>query len=75
MIVPLPSRGKLKKRPAPQGQFRDYHERHEDLFAINYSFQEPVEAANLTSSAPLPEADAEKIVYGNAEKIFRTARV
>jgi len=41
------------------------------LFAIDYPYQESVEAANFMNSAPLPEADVEKIAHGNAEKIFR----
>ena len=45
------------------------------LFAIDYPYQESVEAANFMNSSPLPEADNEKIAHGNAEKIFRIATV
>jgi len=41
------------------------------LFAIDYPYQESVEAAHFMNTAPLPEADVEKIAHGNAEKIFR----
>jgi 5-carboxyvanillate decarboxylase len=41
------------------------------MFAIDYPYQESVEAANFMNSAPLPEADCEKIAHGNAERIFR----
>jgi 5-carboxyvanillate decarboxylase len=43
------------------------------MFAIDYPYQESVEAADFMNSAPLPEADVEKIAHGNAEKIFRIA--
>ena len=41
------------------------------MFAIDYPYQESVEAANFMNSAPLSEADCEKIAHGNAERIFR----
>ncbi len=40
------------------------------MFAIDYPYQESVEAANFMNSAPLPAADCEKIAHGNAERIF-----
>jgi 2,3-dihydroxybenzoate decarboxylase/5-carboxyvanillate decarboxylase len=40
------------------------------LFAIDYPYQESVEAANFMNSSPLSEADNEKIAHGNAEKVF-----
>ncbi len=43
------------------------------IFAIDYPYQESVEAANFMNSSPLSEADNEKISHGNAEKIFRIA--
>ncbi len=45
------------------------------LFAIDYPYQESVEAANFMNSSPLSEADNEKIAHGNAEKLFRIATV
>jgi len=41
------------------------------LFAIDYPYQESVEACRFMNTAPLPEADVEKIAHGNAERIFR----
>lgn len=41
------------------------------LFAIDYPYQESVEACQFMNTAPLPEADLEKIAHGNAERIFR----
>ncbi len=43
------------------------------IFAIDYPYQESVEAANFMNSSPLSEADNEKIAHGNAEKIFHIA--
>lgn len=43
------------------------------IFAIDYPYQESVEAANFMNSAPLPEADVEKIAHATSEKIFRIA--
>jgi predicted TIM-barrel fold metal-dependent hydrolase len=40
------------------------------MFAIDYPYQESVEAADFMNSAPLPVADCEKIAHGNAERIF-----
>jgi len=40
------------------------------MFAIDYPYQESVEAANFMNSAPLPASDCEKIAHGNAERIF-----
>jgi 2,3-dihydroxybenzoate decarboxylase/5-carboxyvanillate decarboxylase len=45
------------------------------IFAIDYPYQESVEAANFMNSSPLSEADNEKIAHGNAEKLFRIATV
>ena len=45
----------------------------EYYFAIDYPYQESVEAANFMNSSPLSEADNEKIAHGNAEKLFRIA--
>ena len=43
------------------------------IFAIDYPYQESVEAANFMNSSPLSEADNEKIAHGNAEKLFHIA--
>jgi len=40
------------------------------MFAIDYPYQESMEAANFMNSAPLPAADCEKIGHGNAERVF-----
>jgi predicted TIM-barrel fold metal-dependent hydrolase len=40
------------------------------LFAIDYPYQESVEAANFMNSSPLPEADNEKIAHSTSEKLF-----
>ena len=40
------------------------------MFAIDYPYQETEGAVTFMNSAPLPEADVEKITHGNAEKIF-----
>ena len=40
------------------------------MFAIDYPYQESKESADFMNSAPLPEADCEKISHGNAERIF-----
>jgi 5-carboxyvanillate decarboxylase len=40
------------------------------VFAIDYPYQESVEAANFMNSAPLPEADLEKITHRNSETLF-----
>jgi predicted TIM-barrel fold metal-dependent hydrolase len=41
------------------------------MFAIDYPYQESVEAATFMQTSPLPEADNEKIAHGNAERLFR----
>jgi 5-carboxyvanillate decarboxylase len=43
------------------------------MFAIDYPYQESVEAAQFMQTAPLPEQDVEKIAHANAEKVFRIA--
>jgi predicted TIM-barrel fold metal-dependent hydrolase len=43
------------------------------MFAIDYPYQESMEAARFMNSAPLPEPDVEKIAHGNAEKVFHIA--
>jgi 5-carboxyvanillate decarboxylase len=43
------------------------------MFAIDYPYQETMEAAQFINTAPLPEADVEKIAHANAEKLFRIA--
>jgi 5-carboxyvanillate decarboxylase len=43
------------------------------MFAVDYPYQESMEAARFMNSAPLPEADVEKIAHGNAEKLFHIA--
>jgi 5-carboxyvanillate decarboxylase len=40
------------------------------MYAIDYPYQESMEAADFMNSAPLPAADCEKIAHGNAERIF-----
>ncbi len=43
------------------------------MFAIDYPYQDTESAVAFMNSAPLPEADVEKITHGNAEKIFHIA--
>ena len=43
------------------------------MFAIDYPYQESVEAADFMRTAPLPEPDVEKMAHANAEKVFRIA--
>ncbi len=43
------------------------------MFAIDYPYQESMEAAHFMQTAPLPPADVEKIAHGNAERIFHIA--
>ena len=43
------------------------------MFAVDYPYQESLEAAQFMNSAPLPEAGVEKIAHGNAERIFHIA--
>ncbi len=43
------------------------------MFAIDYPYQESVEAAQFMQTAPLPEQDVEKMAHANAEKVFRIA--
>ena len=45
------------------------------MFAIDYPYQESVEAATFMQTATLPEADMEKITHGNAERLFRIPTV
>jgi 5-carboxyvanillate decarboxylase len=40
------------------------------MFAIDYPYQESEESADFMNSAPLPQADCEKIAHRNAEKLF-----
>jgi 5-carboxyvanillate decarboxylase len=40
------------------------------MFAIDYPYQESMEAAHFMQTAPLPPEDMEKIAHGNAEHIF-----
>jgi 5-carboxyvanillate decarboxylase len=40
------------------------------MFAIDYPYQESMEAAHFMQTAPLPLADMEKMTHGNAERIF-----
>ncbi|HKV04278.1 MAG TPA: amidohydrolase family protein [Candidatus Acidoferrales bacterium] len=41
------------------------------MFAIDYPYQETKGAAEFITSAPLPQADLEKIAHANAERVFR----
>jgi 5-carboxyvanillate decarboxylase len=41
------------------------------MFAVDYPYQESIESANFMNTAPLSQADCEKIAHGNAERIFR----
>ena len=43
------------------------------MFAIDYPFQESIEAARFMNTAMLPVADVEKIAHANAEKLFHIA--
>ncbi len=43
------------------------------MFAIDYPYQESVEAATFMNTAPLSERDVEKIAHANAERVFRIA--
>jgi predicted TIM-barrel fold metal-dependent hydrolase len=46
------------------------------MFASDYPYQaEMYEASQFMNSAPLPEADVEKIAHSNAEKLFRVRAV
>jgi 5-carboxyvanillate decarboxylase len=40
------------------------------MFAIDYPYQESMEAAHFIQTAPLPPEDMEKMTHGNAERIF-----
>jgi 5-carboxyvanillate decarboxylase len=40
------------------------------MFAIDYPYQESLEASSFMNSAPLQDADCEKIAHRNAERIF-----
>lgn len=40
------------------------------MFAIDYPYQESMEAAHFMQTAPLPQEDMEKMTHGNAERIF-----
>jgi 5-carboxyvanillate decarboxylase len=40
------------------------------MFAIDYPYQESMEAAHFMQTAPLPLDDMEKITHGNAERVF-----
>ena len=40
------------------------------MFAIDYPYQESMEAAHFMQTAPLPPEDMEKMTHGNAERIF-----
>jgi predicted TIM-barrel fold metal-dependent hydrolase len=43
------------------------------MFAIDYPYEETLEAAQFMRTAPLPDADLEKITHLNAERVFRIA--
>jgi 5-carboxyvanillate decarboxylase len=40
------------------------------MFAIDYPYQESMEAAHFMQTAPLPSEDMEKMTHGNAERLF-----
>lgn len=44
------------------------------LFAVDYPYQETMEAVQWLVDAPLPEADKRKIFHENAERLFRIPR-
>lgn len=41
------------------------------MFAVDYPYQETHEAVAFMNTAPLPEADRDRIAYANAEEVFR----
>jgi len=41
------------------------------MWAIDYPYQDTMEAVRFMDSAPIPDADKEKIYHGNAERLFR----
>jgi predicted TIM-barrel fold metal-dependent hydrolase len=43
------------------------------MWAVDYPYQETMEAARWMNEAPVSDADKEKIFHGNAERIFRIA--
>jgi 5-carboxyvanillate decarboxylase len=44
------------------------------MFAVDYPYQETMEAVQWLVDAPLPEADKRKIFHENAERVFRIPR-
>lgn len=43
------------------------------MWAVDYPYQETMEATRWMNEAPIPDADKEKIFHGNATRIFRIA--
>ena len=41
------------------------------LFAIDYPYEQDQEALHFINEAPLTAADKEKMLHGNAEKLFK----
>jgi len=44
------------------------------MFAVDYPYQETMEAARFMRTAPLPDPDLDKIASRNAERVFRLPR-
>jgi len=43
------------------------------MWAVDYPYQETMEATRWLNEAPIPDADKEKLFHGNAERIFGIA--
>jgi predicted TIM-barrel fold metal-dependent hydrolase len=43
------------------------------MFAIDYPYEDTFESTEFIRTAPLPDADLEKIAHINAERVFRIA--
>jgi predicted TIM-barrel fold metal-dependent hydrolase len=43
------------------------------LWAVDYPYQETLEATRWLDNAPIPDADKDRIFHGNAERIFKIA--
>jgi 5-carboxyvanillate decarboxylase len=41
------------------------------LWAVDYPYQETLEATRWLNEAPIPDSDKEKIFHGNAERVFK----
>jgi len=41
------------------------------MFAVDYPYESDQEALHFINEAPFTQADKEKMLHGNAEKLFR----